>query len=182
MQSSWPTSKCLCFGKHSRYLIFWGHLVGKILVSLPVDVQVGPYMCVVPLVWCTKKRLSPSRPLLRRSSNADLCQRGCMFARVLCACTLKPSKCSPLNRDPRTWLKTSHLLCCYLTVAISFTQVLIFSPLSAVSSVFQSWFDISDFSPLVVLLLYTYIFIIYLHSGHSPYSLTWVIMYVSNVW
>lgn len=47
----------------------------------------------IPLVWCDEKRLSPSGSLLRRTSNAKCCQRGCIRTCV-CACTLKPSKCS----------------------------------------------------------------------------------------
>lgn len=58
----------------------------------------------IPLWWCIEKRLSPSRSFLRRSGNAEHRQRGRTFARV-CACTLKPSKCSQLKRNPRTWLK-----------------------------------------------------------------------------
>lgn len=48
------------------------------------------------------------------------------FAMVrTCVWTLKPSKCSQLWKRSKYMTQTSHLFCCYLSLSLSFTQILI---------------------------------------------------------
>lgn len=88
--------KCLCFGKH-WCLMFRGHLVKKHWTVLHARESCsGDALRNV----CLPVGHSLGAPATQNAASEGVYLHVCV-----CACTLKPSKCSQLKRDPRTWLK-----------------------------------------------------------------------------
>lgn len=140
--------------------IFWAHLVEKtwqhsaayarkyyILLCMTVGVCVhvgthvrGSCLCDAMRNVCLPVGLSQGVPAMANAANEGA------FARV-CACTLKPSKCSRLRRAPSTWLKrrTSSAA---IFLSPSLSHNFSFSSLSTAS--FLPHIGVSGFSPLQV--------------------------------
>lgn len=126
----------------------------------------------IRFVWCDENRLSPRGSLLRRTSNGKHCQQQCICTCVpafvcvhacmcacvyLCVCTLKPSKCSRLRRDPSTWLKSNTTLLLLLSFCLTLFHTKSHFHLipSTASSVSHSILESVTFHLFCVILLYT---------------------------
>lgn len=111
---------CICVGTHVR----------------------GSCLCDAMRNVCLPVGLSQGVPAMANAANEGA------FARV-CACTLKPSKCSRLRRAPSTWLKR-HTSSAAIFLSPSLSHYFSFSSLSTAS--FLPHIGVNGFSPFLVFL------------------------------